>query len=172
RLALDQPGVRESLHHPREHRLMRLEIDQPPRARHCRMIGWGLVELKAEKAANAQGVCRTPGNGALGVESFKEPEQQTTKVATGRQTRPPKLVGIESLTARLDVSVEVRRVQDLIQSRVERMRGAPRQVLCRYPHRRLLVAPSSSFAHCHRRQCSTRDRSCRSLIQTFTTGWQ
>jgi catechol 2,3-dioxygenase-like lactoylglutathione lyase family enzyme len=34
-------------------------------------------------------------------------------------------------------------VEDLIQSRVERMRGAPGQVIAWYPHRRLLRVPSS-----------------------------
>ena len=42
------------------------------------------------------------------------------------------------------------------------MRGTPRQVLGRHPHRRLLRVPLA-FAHRHRRQCSTRDRSCRSV---------
>jgi hypothetical protein len=50
--------------------------------------------------------------------------------------------------------------EDLIQSRVERMRRTARQVFSRYPDRRLLRV-LSSFAHRHRRQCSTRDRSCR-----------
>jgi hypothetical protein len=52
-------------------------------------------------------------------------------------------------------------VEDLIQPRIERMRGAPWQVVRRHPHRRLRRVPPS-FAHRHRRQCSTRDRSCRS----------
>jgi len=42
------------------------------------------------------------------------------------------------------------------------MSGTARQVLGRHPHRRLLRVPLS-FAHRRRRQCSTRDRSRRSL---------
>jgi hypothetical protein len=38
RLALDQPGVGLSLQHPGEHCLVRLEIDQAPRARDRRVI--------------------------------------------------------------------------------------------------------------------------------------
>jgi hypothetical protein len=59
-------------------------------------------------------------------------------------------------------------VEDLIQARVERVCGAARQVLRGHPHRRLRWTPSS-FAHRHRRQCSTKDRSCRSPIQRFNT---
>jgi len=44
--------------------------------------------------------------------------------------------------------------------------GAPQQVLRGHPHRRLPGTPWS-FAHRHRRQCRTRDRSCRSLIQPW-----
>ena len=75
---------------------------------------------------------------------------------------------VESLAPSFDVLVEVVLVENLIQSRVEGMRGAPRQVLSRYPYRRLLRAPSS-FAHRHRRQCRTWDRSCRPYLQHGTT---
>ena len=37
------------------------------------------------------------------------------------QTKPADLVGVESLTERLDVAVEARFREDLIQARVERM---------------------------------------------------
>jgi hypothetical protein len=46
------------------------------------------------------------------------------------------------------------------------MRGSLRQVLRRHPHRRLRRVPPS-FAHRHRRQCSTQDQTSRSLIQRF-----
>ena len=58
---------------------------------------------------------------------------------------------------------EVVLIEDLIQTCVERMGDTARQVLSRHPHRRLL-RPPSSFAHRHRRQCKTCDRSCRSLF--------
>ncbi len=53
----------------------------------------------------------------------------------------------------------------------ERMPGCPRQVFRRHPHRRLLRVPPS-FAHCHRPQCSTRDRTRRCLIHRFTAAGQ
>ena len=52
------------------------------------------------------------------------------------ETRAADLVGVESLTERLDVAVEARFREDLIQVRVERMRGAW-QILCRDPRRGL-----------------------------------
>src|SRR2546427_9285681 len=106
---------------------------------------------------------------ALGVETFEVPQQQQAKIPTRRQTRPANVVCVEPLTERLNVSVEARCVEDLIQSCVERMRGAPRQVLRGHPHRGLLRT-TPSWAHRHARQCSTRDRSCRSLTQSFTNG--
>jgi len=49
----------------------------------------------------------------------------------------------------LDVPIEVMLVEDLVQSGVERMRGAARQALGSCPHRRLVRVPLS-FAHRHR----------------------
>ena len=50
-----------------------------------------------------------------------------------RETRPADLVRAEALTERLDVTVEVRFVENLIQSRVEPVRSGPRQVFGRHP---------------------------------------
>jgi len=81
-----------------------------------------------------------------GIQAFEVSDQQQSKVASGRQTRPADLVRIESLTEAFDVPVEVVLVEDLIQSPVERMGGTPRQVFGRHPHRRLFRMPPS-FAH-------------------------
>ncbi len=75
------------------------------------------------------------------------PDVCANRIRNSRASRP---VGVESLTERLDVSVEVRVVQNLIQSNVEWMCGAARQGLRGHPHRRLPVAPSST----HRHRCS------------------
>src|SRR5262249_45053989 len=64
------------------------------------------------------------------------------------------LVGVKPLAQPFDVPVEIMLIENLIQSRVERMSGAPRQVLGRHPHRSLRRTPSS-FAHRHRRPFST-----------------
>src|SRR5205823_12559962 len=100
----------------------------------------------------------TPGDRAFSVQTFEVADQQQTEVTPWWQTRTTDVLGVESLAQRLDVAVEVVRIENLIQSRVERMRSAPRQLLCRHPHGRLLRMPPS-FSHRHRRQCSTRDRS-------------
>jgi hypothetical protein len=47
-----------------------------------------------------------------------------------------------------DVAVEIVLIENLIQSSVERMRGTPRQILGRHPHR--LLSRVLSFAHRHR----------------------
>jgi hypothetical protein len=68
-------------------------------------------------------------DGTLGIQTFEVADQQT-EVTAGREARATDLVGVESLTERLDVTVEVRVVEDLIEWRVERVRGAARQ-MCR-----------------------------------------
>ena len=98
------------------------------------MIGWGLVQLQAQKATDAQRIRRPPRDGALGVETFEVPEQQHAEIAPRRQARPANVIGVKPLAQRLDVRVEVGLVQNLFQARVERMRGAPRQVLGGHPH--------------------------------------
>ena len=82
--------------------------------------------------------------------AFEVANQQQPKVAPGRQPRPA-VVGVERLAELFDVPVEIVRVEDLIQTRVKRMGGAPRQIAGRHPHRRLFRTPSS-FAHRHRRR--------------------
>src|SRR4029453_13921308 len=110
--------------HPREDRFMRLKIDQATRAGNRRMIRRRLGQHQAEKSTECEGIRRTPCDGALGVQAFEVADQQQSKIAARRQTRPTDLVGIESLTERLDVVVEPSFVQNLIQSRVKRVCGA------------------------------------------------
>jgi hypothetical protein len=81
--------------------------------------------------------------------AFEIADQQQSKVAARRQTRPADLIGVESLPECLDVAIEIRLVEDLIESRVKRVRRAPWQVLRGHPHRRL-PRPAPSFAHRHR----------------------
>ncbi len=69
----------------------------------------------------------------------------------------------------LDKGVEARVVEHLVQPLVERMPRALRQVCAAHPHR-LLLRPAAAFAHRHGPECSTRDRSCRSLMSIFATG--
>ena len=168
RLPVDQTCIRETLQHPREDRLVRLEIDQPPRARNRRVIRRRLWQHESEKLAQRKRIGRSPGNRALRIQTFEVADQQQPEVTAGRQAGPA-LVGIEPLTEPLDEAVEVVLIEHLIESRVEGVAGTAGQVLRRHPHRRLLRTPLS-FAHRHRRQCSTPDRSRRFLNHRFTTG--
>jgi hypothetical protein len=166
-LALHQTRVGELLQHPGEDRLVGLEINQAARARNRRMVGRRLGQHQPEKFAQRKRISRPPRDPAFRVQAFEIPDEQQPKVSTAWQPRSA-VLRVESLADSLDVPVEVMLLKDLIQSRVERMRSATRQVVRHHPHRCLFRA-SPSFAHRHRRQCSTRDRSSRSLIHRFTS---
>ena len=86
RRALDQPGVRQPLQHPGEHRAMRLQIDQPTRARDRRVVRRRFVQVQVQEAPDAQRIGRAPGDRALRVEALEIPEQQQAKVPTRRET--------------------------------------------------------------------------------------
>jgi hypothetical protein len=87
-------------------------------------------------------------------------------MCAGPRSNQWRSIRIEALAQSFDVPIEGVLVKYLIQSRVEGMCGISRQVLGCHPRRGLLRVPLS-FAHRHRRQFSTRDRSCRSLSQRF-----
>ena len=132
------------------------------------MVRRRVRQYQAEKLAQGKRIGRPPRDRAFGIEAFEAPDQQQAEVATGRQTRPA-AVRVKPPAQAFDVPVKALFVEDLIQSRVERMRRTPRQVVGGHPHRRLLRVPPS-FAHRHWPQWSTWDRTRRSLIQGFTTG--
>jgi hypothetical protein len=138
RFPFDQAGVGEPLQNPREHRFVGFQIDQPARARNRRMIGRRVRQHQPEKLAQRKRVRGTPRDGALGVQAFEVTDQQQSEIASGRQARSADLVSVESLTERLDIPVEIRFVENLIESRVERVRRGAWQIVCRDPHRRLL----------------------------------
>jgi hypothetical protein len=129
------------------------------------MIGRRLRQHQAEKLAQRERIGGPPRNRTLSIQALEIADQQQPKVAPRRQPRPA-VVRVESLAQAFDIPVEIVLVEDLIQSRVERMGSTAWQVLGHHPHRRLLRVPPS-FAHRHRRQCRTRDRSCRSFLRVF-----
>jgi len=98
----------------------------------------------------------TPRHRSFRIQAFEIADQQQPEAASWRQTRAAHVVSVESLAESVDVTVEVMPVENLIQPRVERMHGGPRQVLSRHPYGLLRV--SSSVAHRHRRH---------SLVQTI-----
>jgi hypothetical protein len=91
------------------------------------MIGRCLRQHQPEKLAQRQRIRGAPRNGALGIQAFEIPDQQQPEVPARRQAGSADLVGIKRLAESFDVPVEVMLVEDLIQSRVERMRGSLRQ---------------------------------------------
>ena len=169
RLAADQAGVGQPLEHPREHCPVRLQVHPPPRARYRRMVRRRLVQRDVQELPQAQRVGGPPRDRPFRIQALEVAEQQQPEVAARRQTRPAHPVGVELRARPLDEGVETRLVENTIQAFVERVASASRQVGAGHPHRRLPHA-AAAFAHCHGQKCSTRDRSCRSLFGTFTTG--
>ena len=169
RLAPDQAGVGQPLQHPREDRLVRLEVNPPARARHRRVVRRRLVQRHVQKLPQAQRIGGPPRNRPFRVQTFEVAEQQQPEVAARRQTRPADPLRLELRALRLDEPVEAGLVENTIHSFVERMTCAPRQFHAGHPHRRLPPA-TAAFTHCHGKKCSTSDQSCRSLSGAFTTG--
>ena len=87
------------------------------------MIRRRLRRHQPEKLPQGKRIGRAPGNSAFGIQAFEVADQQQTEVAPWRQARTNDVISLESLTERLDVVVKVRSVQNVIQSRVERMCG-------------------------------------------------
>ena len=167
-LTLQTAGLDESLLHPRKDGPVRLQIDQAPRARNRRMIGWRLVHGQPQQAADRQRVRRAPRHPAFRVDAFEVADQQQAEVAPGCQARSAHHGRVEPVTQAFDEPIDVVPVEQRRQPRVERMARRGGQVRRRDPQRRLIRLARS---HSHARQCSTTDRLCRSLITpTFTTG--
>ena len=100
------------------------------------MIRRRFRQHQAEKFAQRERIGGTPRNRALGIETFKVPDQEQAEVAARRQPRSA-CVRVESLAESLDVLIEIVSFKDLIQARVERMGGAARQILRGHSQRRL-----------------------------------
>ena len=163
RVPLDELRVGQPLQHPREHRLVRLEVDQATGPRQRRVIRRRLGQRQIQKRADTQRIGRAPRDRPLRVQPFEIAQQQQAKIPPRGQTRPADRRRIERRALRLDEGVEARLVEHPVQSRVKGVPCTRRQIPRRDPHRRLPgVLPSCT--HRHIRECSTRDRSCRSLI--------
>ena len=126
---------------PGEHRAMRLDVDQATRARDRRVVGRRVLETHVQEPASsppAGGTSSGPGH-----------------ARTAHQRR------VESATLALDVLIEAGRVEDRIQSRVERMpraRGSSSDIAI---HSGVCSSCRVPIAKCP--QSIERDRSCRSL---------
>ncbi len=91
------------------------------------MVRWCVRQHQAEKLAQGKRIGCPPRDRALRVQAFEMADEQQPEVATGRQPWPA-VFRVEAFAEAFDILVEIMFVEDLIQSRVERMRGAPRQV--------------------------------------------
>src|ERR1019366_3438511 len=147
-LGLQQPTLRQHPQHPAEDFAMRVQIDQPPRARNRRVVRRVLVQPDAHKAPQRQRVRQSPSNPALAVDALEIPDQQRPEVDPRRQRRPPVLGRVELCAPALDKLVEALCLQQLIQTLIERMPRSRRQLRVRNPDVFLLL-PLLARAHCH-----------------------
>src|SRR6266478_5813339 len=100
---------------------MRVQIDQPPRARDRRVIRRVLVQRDAYETPQCQRVRQPPSYPALRPDAFEIPDQQRTKVNPRRQRRAPVLLRIKLRAPALDKLVEALGLQQFIQTLIERM---------------------------------------------------
>jgi hypothetical protein len=163
---------REALLDPRKDGSMGLEIDEPSRARNRRVIRRRFIQREVQKLANRERVPGAPGDAALRIDALEVADQQQPKVHAGRQARAPHGLGVKRAARPFNELVELLLVEQGVQASIKWMRGRRRQIGGGDPE--IMLTPSlASGAHRHRRQCSTRDRSCRSLLSasaTLTTG--
>jgi hypothetical protein len=124
-LSFDQARVGELLQDPREDGFVRFEIDQAARPRNRRMIRRRLGQHQPEKLPQRKGISCAPRDRTLSVQAFEVADQQQPKVAARRQARPADRVGVESLAEGLDVAIEVRLLENLIEPHVKRVRRTP-----------------------------------------------
>ena len=122
-LTLEQPRLHQPDLHPREHRAVRLEVDQAPRPGNRRVIGRGLVQRQPQETADRERIGRAPGNAAFRVEALEVADQQQPEVAPRRQARPPHDRGIEAATQVFDEPIEIVGIEDGTEPHVERMTG-------------------------------------------------
>src|ERR1035438_876549 len=74
-LAFQQASIGQHTQHPAEYFAMRVQIDQPPRARNRRVIGRVLVQRYAHETPQRQRVCQTPSNAALRSDALEIPDE-------------------------------------------------------------------------------------------------
>ena len=145
---------------------MRLEIDQPSRARHRRVIRRRFIQREVQELANRERVCGAPRDAALRIDALEVADQQQPKIHAGRETRAPHRLGVKRAARPFNELVELLLVEHGVQASIKRVRGRRRQIGGGDPE--TMLTPSlASGAHRHGRQCSTRDRSCRSLFSAF-----
>ena len=148
RLSAQKTRLRQALLDPGEHVTVGFQVDQPPGPRDRRMFRGPLLQPKPQEAPHPKRVRYTPRHPTLGVQALEVPHQQEPKVASRGQARTPQNRRIEPAASRFHESVEALGLQRSIQTRIERMPRAPRQIARRHPQRLLTFL---MFAHRHAR---------------------
>src|SRR5580658_6163379 len=105
------------------------------------MIGRGLAQFETEKRSQRQRVGRAPRNSALGIDPFEIPNQQRTKVNSGREARTPDF-SVETLASRFGKAIKSALVQQPVQTLIEWMADRCRQPRCFDPDWLLLFVCS------------------------------
>src|SRR5215471_2053525 len=154
RVSLQQPFLGQPLQYPTKYCLMRLHIDQPPRARDRRVIRRHLIQPHAQKTPQGQRVCRPPSQSPLAVDSFEIADQQQAKIPSRRQRRSSHLFRIKRRTALLDEIIKATLFQHPVQSCIKRMCDCLWQFALCNPHPFLSLLFLSS-SHCHTRSVRT-----------------
>src|SRR5438132_12025009 len=129
---------------------MRFHIDQPPRPRNRRVIGWHLVQSYPQKVPQPQRIRCPPRYPPFAVDALEISDQQQAEIPSWRQTGPPHLLRVEARTLLLHVLVKAALLQQPAQLLVERMPHRPRQIRVRDP-KFLLSSLLLSSAHSHTR---------------------
>src|SRR5437870_1039140 len=129
---------------------MRFHIDQPPRPRNRRVIGWHLVQSYPQKVPQPQRIRCPPRYPPFAVDALEISDQQQAEIPSWRQTGPPHLLRVEARTLLLHVLVKAALLQQPVQLLVERMPHRPRQIRVRDP-KFLLSSLLLSSAHSHTR---------------------
>src|SRR5438552_15533418 len=112
---------------------MRFHIDQPPRPRNRRVIGWHLVQSYPQKVPQPQRIRCPPRYPPFAVDALEISDQQQAEIPSWRQTGPPHLLRVEARTLLLHVLVKAALLQQPVQLLVERMPHRPRQLRVRDP---------------------------------------
>jgi hypothetical protein len=129
RLALDEVRRRQHLQDPREHRAVRLQIDQAPGARDRGVLGRRLLKSQAEEAAQRERISGPPRDAAFRVDALEVPDQQQPEIRAWRQARPSHARRVERRALGLHKCVERVRVEDVIQSLVKGVPSSGRQLI-------------------------------------------
>ena len=112
RLPLHKPRFSRPLQNPREHRDVRLDVDQPTRSGQRRVVRRRLGHIQVQEGPQTQRVRHPPRNPAFGRQSLEVADEQHPEIPPGTQTRPAHPRRVEHCAEPLNEGVEPRLFQD------------------------------------------------------------